>query len=99
MSMFANFDFNKQTVVVPDSKRPGQTGVYRNSFMPENLIEKPCPEVSTVFDSFQYAVSRHAKKPCLGYRPFDDKTGNYGDYVWETYEKVLERFTNFGSGL
>ncbi|CAB5185981.1 unnamed protein product [Rhizophagus irregularis] len=99
MSMFANFDFNKQTVVVPDSKRPGQTGVYRNSFMPENLIEKPCPEVSTVFDSFQYAVSRHAKKPCLGYRPFDDKTGKYGDYVWETYEKVLERFTNFGSGL
>ncbi|PKK70433.1 AMP-binding enzyme, partial [Rhizophagus irregularis] len=99
MSMFANFDFNKQTVVVPGSKRPGQTGVYRNSFMPENLIEKPCPEVSTVFDSFQYAVSRHAKKPCLGYRPFDDKTGKYGDYVWETYEKVLERFTNFGSGL
>ncbi|GBC09115.1 hypothetical protein RclHR1_08610002 [Rhizophagus clarus] len=99
MSFFPNFDYNKQTVIIPGSKRPGQTGIYRNSFSPDKLLETPCPEVNTVFDSFQYAVSKYAKKPCLGHRPLDKKTGKYGDYVWETYERVLERFTNFGSGL
>ncbi|RIA86944.1 hypothetical protein C1645_828502 [Glomus cerebriforme] len=95
----SNFDFNKQTVIIPGSKKPGQTAIYRNSLMPNELVEKPCPQVSTVFESFQYAAGKYANNPCLGYRPFNKNTGQYGEYVWETYKETLDRFTNLGSGL
>ncbi|CAG8611154.1 7620_t:CDS:2 [Funneliformis mosseae] len=93
------FDYNKQSVTIPGSKKPGQTAVYRNAFMPNALAERPCPEVNTAFENFQYAVCKFAKRPCLGYRPFDKSTGNFGEYVWETYEQTLVRVNNVGSGL
>ncbi|CAG8748984.1 11196_t:CDS:1, partial [Cetraspora pellucida] len=36
---------------------------------------------------------------CLGFRKFDEETGSYENYVWQTYEQVNERIINFGNGL
>lgn len=39
-------------------------------------------------------------RPCLGHRPIvNEKTGQRGQYVWQTYRQVNHRITNFGSGL
>ena len=36
---------------------------------------------------------------CLGNRPYLPEKKTYGDYVWQSYEHVALRVTNFGSGL
>ena len=39
-------------------------------------------------------------RPCLGHRPIiNDKTGERGQYVWQTFRQVNHRIVNFGSGL
>ncbi|CAG8674792.1 20069_t:CDS:2, partial [Racocetra fulgida] len=32
-------------------------------------------------------------------RQFDEQTGKFGDYIWQTFDQVDKRITNFGSGL
>ncbi|KAL0079325.1 hypothetical protein J3Q64DRAFT_1664188 [Phycomyces blakesleeanus] len=92
-------DLNNQTIQVPDSKRPGQTAIYRNSSFPE-LIESVKPEIKTTYDIFANGLSISRNKPCFGRRPLiNAQTGEYGPYEWETYQEVSDRIDNFGSGL
>ena len=41
----------------------------------------------SLFHSFQAGVEISKNRPCLGYRPFD-KSGDAGDYVWQSYAEV-----------
>ncbi|KAG9287118.1 hypothetical protein G9A89_001012 [Geosiphon pyriformis] len=93
------FDYNKQTVILPGSKQPGQTGIYRNALSPDKLIKKWHPEISTMYENFQYALKKRPDNRCLGHRPFNHQTKTFEDYSWQTYAQVHERFTRFGSGL
>ncbi|CAG8502542.1 5500_t:CDS:10 [Acaulospora morrowiae] len=96
---FENFNFDLQAVKVPNSKKPGQSFIYRNATSPDKLYDRPCPEISTLFESFQNALKVSRNERCLGHRPYNKQTGKFEDYVWQSYEEVLQRFTNFGSGL
>ncbi|RIB24024.1 hypothetical protein C2G38_2242282 [Gigaspora rosea] len=96
----SNIDYNKQSFVVPGTERNGQTGHYRNAFLPDGQIKtSPEPGFIRLYDIFQNTLKKFRNRECLGIRQFDEKTGNFGDYLWQTYEQVNERITNFGSGL
>ncbi|KAF0474609.1 acetyl-CoA synthetase-like protein [Gigaspora margarita] len=93
-------DYNKQSFVVPGTERNGQTGHYRNAFLPDGQIKtSPKPGFTRLYDIFQHTLKKFRNRECLGIRQFDEKTRNYGDYLWQTYEQVNERITNFGSGI
>ncbi|KAI8331068.1 hypothetical protein BC941DRAFT_439688 [Chlamydoabsidia padenii] len=90
-------NLEQQAIEIPNTRKPGQTGVYRNAQFPE-LVETFSPEVKTMYNIFQYGHKISRDRPCLGRRSID-ANGKHGAYVWETYEEVNQRITNFGSGL
>ncbi|KAF7729314.1 hypothetical protein EC973_004570 [Apophysomyces ossiformis] len=94
----AKFSLDRQTYEVPDTRRPGQTGIYRNAKRPV-VEESMSPKVKTMYDLFHTGLKISRDRPCLGYRPLDPKTGKRGPYVWETFRQVSHRITHVGSGL
>ncbi|KAI9266741.1 hypothetical protein BDA99DRAFT_506557 [Phascolomyces articulosus] len=97
--MAPKLNLEKQLIELPDSRKPGQTGVYRNAMYPE-LVERTSPKVQNMFDLFRDGLKIARDRPCLGHRPIvNEKTGERGQYVWQTYRQVNSRITNFGSGL
>ncbi|CAG8826562.1 34136_t:CDS:2, partial [Gigaspora margarita] len=93
-------DYNKQSFVIPGTERNGQTGHYRNALYPDGQLKtSPDPGFTRLYDIFQNSLKKFRNRECLGTRQFDEKTRNFDDYVWQTYEQVNERITNFGSGL
>lgn len=89
-----------QGVAVPDSKLPGRSAVYRHwrregSSLPDYFD----PNVSSAFEFFEQTAKSQPNARCLGYRPYNGSTKSFDSYVWYTYERVLERSTNFGKGL
>lgn len=61
---------------------------------------KSSPEapLSTLYDTFEASVKAHGDRPCLGYRPIDDK-GKPGDYTFMTYLEVQSKVKAFASAL
>ncbi|KAG0165324.1 hypothetical protein DFQ28_000215 [Apophysomyces sp. BC1034] len=92
------FSLEKQTYEVPDSRRPGQTGIYRNAQRPV-VEESFSPKIKTMYDIFNHALKISRDRPCLGHRPLNTQTGQRGPYVWETFRQVSHRITHVGSGL
>ncbi|CAG8842686.1 11175_t:CDS:2, partial [Racocetra persica] len=93
-------NYNKQSFIVPGTERSGQTGHYRNSLNPGGQLKtSPEPGIITVGDIWRSSLKKFKNRECLGIRQFDEKTGSYGNYVWQTYEQVNERIINFGNGL
>ncbi|KAF8950150.1 hypothetical protein BGZ46_004730, partial [Entomortierella lignicola] len=95
------FDLKHQTVELPGTRRPGQTGIYRRAGYENALISTPVknPQVKTVYDAFQNGLRISANKPFLGTRRYDPVTKDFGEYEWQTYFEVHDRITRFGSGL
>ncbi|CAG8587684.1 8982_t:CDS:10 [Acaulospora morrowiae] len=89
----------KYSVELPNSRKPGQTGIYRNALRPDSLIVTFRPDVKTLYENFQYALKISEDRPFLGHKPFNKSTRKYEPYSWQTYKQVAERVTNFGSGL
>ncbi|KAI8993667.1 hypothetical protein BDB01DRAFT_832453 [Pilobolus umbonatus] len=95
----AKFSLDKQTYEVPNSRQPGQTGIYRNAIQTE-LQATFSPKVKTTVDLFNTGLKMSKDRPCLGVRPIKNPaTGERGPYEWQTYRQVNHRITNFGSGL
>ncbi|CAG8740330.1 15278_t:CDS:2, partial [Cetraspora pellucida] len=95
-------NYNKQSFVVPGTERNGQTvtGHYRNALLPDGQLKTlPDPGVTRLYDIWQNSLKKYKDRECLGIRQFDGKTGKFGDYIWQTFEQVDKRITNFGSGL
>ena len=74
-----------------DGRAPvAQTPAYRHQAMPGTLF---LPTIQTLYDNFQQGLRLSRDKPCLGQR------SPSGEYQFQTYAQVAERFTHFGSGL
>ncbi|KAK3827693.1 MAG: hypothetical protein J3Q66DRAFT_274964 [Benniella sp.] len=95
------FDSKHQSVELPGTRRPGQTGIYRRKGHEDALVEVPQsrPHIKTIYDAFQHGLRTMPNGPALGRRVFDPVTKTFGEYVWETYTQVSDRITRFGSGL
>ncbi|RHZ89697.1 hypothetical protein Glove_12g40 [Diversispora epigaea] len=87
------------SIELPNTRKPGQTGIYRNAKQPDFLTASISPGVNTLYDNFQYALKISRDRQCIAHRPFNKKTGQYESFVWQTYKQVAERVTDFGSGL
>ncbi|KAI8067844.1 hypothetical protein BC940DRAFT_300590 [Gongronella butleri] len=95
--MVNKVNLEKQTYEVPNSRKPGQTGIYRNGARTE-LMSTFHPKVKTTWDIFMHGYKQSKDRPCLGHRKVL-ADGSRGPYVWETYRQILHRITNVGSGL
>ncbi|KAF9082837.1 hypothetical protein BGX27_004367, partial [Mortierella sp. AM989] len=82
-----SIDLNRQSVELPGTRRPGQTGIYRHLGYEHGLMTspKPFPHVKTIYDAFQNGLMISPDKPMLGSRSYDPITKKFGDYVWLTY--------------
>ncbi|KAJ6618362.1 hypothetical protein B0H10DRAFT_1947722 [Mycena sp. CBHHK59/15] len=91
--------FDKQSVPVPGTKRPGQTAHYRNGIW--GLLDPSKFGIQTLPDIFTSGLSLGKDRPCLGHRPLVStqplKFANY--YEWQTYGQVDARRRKVGSAL
>ncbi|CAG8616797.1 9492_t:CDS:10 [Ambispora gerdemannii] len=87
------------SVELPNTRKPGQTGIYRNALYTEALLTSFGPNVKTLYDNFQNALIISRTRNCIGHRYFNKKTQQYENYVWQTYEQVADRATKLGSGM
>ncbi|KAI9152682.1 medium-chain fatty acid-CoA ligase faa2 [Blastocladiella emersonii ATCC 22665] len=99
-------NLRKQSVPVPGSARAGATPAYRNAVAPEALVEhSPINgQPRTLYESFFFAAKAWPKADCFGVRKLvadspDPAKRVWSDYQWESYGRVAERMTHFGSGL
>lgn len=81
-------DPQKQSYELPDGDRA------RMNSLTTELVEQLFDDVSTIHEAFMRGVRISGDKPCLGYR-----TSPGGPYAWLTYNEVLERSFDTGSGL
>lgn len=92
--------YDKQSVPVPGTKRPGQTAHYQNGIWGLTGLHTP-NALKTLDEVFESGLSGGRDMPCLGSRPIVStnplKFANH--YVWETYGDVDIRRRNIGSAL
>ncbi|KAG8969388.1 hypothetical protein FRC03_003079 [Tulasnella sp. 419] len=91
-------EYGRCSVEVPDTKRDGQTGHYRN---PKWSQLKGDLEVGTVADLFESGLAQAKTMNCLGHRPIksQEPLTFEAEYVWETYEQIDTRRRAVGSAL
>ncbi|KAI9322325.1 hypothetical protein BX666DRAFT_2017021 [Dichotomocladium elegans] len=89
--MSIKVDLENQLYEVPNTRKDGQTAVFRTTTHRE-LVETIGPDIMS-------GLKASRDRPCLGHRPVDAKTGQRGPYVWQTFRQVNNRITHFGSGL
>ncbi|KAH0584041.1 hypothetical protein H2248_009615 [Termitomyces sp. 'cryptogamus'] len=92
--------YDKQSVPVPGTKRPGQTAHYRNGIW--GLTDINTPNVLKTLDEvFESGLSVGKDQPFLGHRPIiSTKPLKFASqYTWETYGNVDLRRRNVGSAL
>ncbi|KAI9281094.1 hypothetical protein BY458DRAFT_450589 [Sporodiniella umbellata] len=95
----AKFSLDHQTIEVPHSRQPGQTGIYRNA-QHQEVQKSISPKINTLIDCFNNGLKISKDRPCLGIRSVKNaETGERGPFVWQTYRQISHRLTNFGSGL
>jgi len=97
----ADFDYTKQSVELPGTRKPGQTGIYRNGAWPELLNYDSLQARRNIPALFESGLAHSPNEPCLGHRPVISteplKFAPY--YSWQTYTQVDERRRNLGSAL
>ncbi|RUS20683.1 hypothetical protein BC937DRAFT_94616 [Endogone sp. FLAS-F59071] len=47
-------NLEKQTVEVPGTRKPGQTGIYRHPLYADKLVTYTNPKITTLYENFQY---------------------------------------------
>lgn len=95
-------DLNRQSIEVPGTRKPGQTGHYRNAAFPNfTTVETPERQFPrTEYEIFNFGLGRSYHKPCFGHRPINPITGELEKFfVWQSYKEIDRRRTEFGSGL
>ncbi|EPQ58395.1 acetyl-CoA synthetase-like protein [Gloeophyllum trabeum ATCC 11539] len=95
----ADLDLKRQSIEVPGTKRPGQTGHYRNGCW--GLLPLGCEpnRLNTLLDIYETGYALSKDQPFLGYRPklAEDQLANH--FVWQTYAEVDVRRRAIGSAL
>ncbi|OAV97152.1 hypothetical protein PTTG_02762 [Puccinia triticina 1-1 BBBD Race 1] len=95
-------DLNHQAIEVPGTRRPGQTGHFRNAAFPHfTTVETPEKRFPrTYYEVFNFGLGQSYDKPCLGHRPTNPASGELEPFfVWQSYKDIDRRRTDFGSGL
>ncbi|EIM90194.1 acetyl-CoA synthetase-like protein [Stereum hirsutum FP-91666 SS1] len=93
-------DYKRQAVEVPGTKKPGQTGHYRNGLY--GLVDSKTPNVlTTLTEIFEVGLARSRDLTCLGHRPvISTNPLKYADhFVWNTYADSDIRRRQIGSAL
>ncbi|RUS34404.1 hypothetical protein BC938DRAFT_480622 [Jimgerdemannia flammicorona] len=98
-TVLKKISLEKQTIELPGTRKPGQTGIYRHPLYADKLVISSNPKITTLYENFRYGLKISKDRPFLGTRVIDPKTGKRGVYVWQTYRQVANRVTNLGSGL
>ncbi|KAH8674763.1 hypothetical protein BGZ60DRAFT_557128 [Tricladium varicosporioides] len=85
---------------LPGSQTEGRTSVYRhwrwvNSPLPETID----PRITTCHESFEATLKKNPNGRCLGSRPYNSATKEFGKYEWMTYAQTALRRKNFGAGI
>jgi long-chain acyl-CoA synthetase len=85
---------------VQGSKKEGRSAVYRHWRRAEaGPLHNLDPAIKSSHDFFEQTANRLPNNNCLGRRPYDPVTKQFGPYVWETYSQVQKRRANLGVGL
>ncbi|KAJ6500495.1 hypothetical protein C8R45DRAFT_1051694 [Mycena sanguinolenta] len=86
--------YDKQSVPVPGTKRPGQTGLW-------GAFDSTKYRIQTLADVFLSGLSKGKDRPFLGHRPVISKQplkfANH--YEWQTYGQVDTRRRHLGSAI
>ncbi|KAH8829531.1 hypothetical protein DL96DRAFT_1060775 [Flagelloscypha sp. PMI_526] len=93
-------NYEQQSVEVPGTRRPGQTGHFRNAIW--GYVDYTTPNtIHTVDQIFNTGLSGGKDRPMLGHRPLISSNPlKYADhYVWETYGEVDTKRRALGSAL
>ncbi|KNC98236.1 uncharacterized protein SPPG_06636 [Spizellomyces punctatus DAOM BR117] len=86
------------TVEVPGSPEVAGEGKPRRHFLHADKPFVGCPpEASNLHENLLRGVKLSGDSPYLGSRPVTN--GVPGPYVWQTYNEVLKRVKNLGSGF
>ncbi|KAJ8093193.1 medium-chain fatty acid-CoA ligase faa2 [Marasmius tenuissimus] len=96
----ANPPLDKQSVEVPGTKKPGQTGHYRNALW--GLLSTDAPNAfTTLTQIFENGLQVGRNQPMLGHRPqVSANPLKFADhYVWESWGSVDDRRRALGSAL
>ncbi|KAL5529253.1 hypothetical protein ACEPAG_5238 [Sanghuangporus baumii] len=95
-----NIDISRQGVEVPGTRRPGQTGHFRNGAWGLTTVADQ-PHVRVLPDVFELGLTLSTNDRYLGHRPVVSKNPlKFADhYVWETYAQVDQRRRDVGSAL
>ncbi|KAJ7261335.1 hypothetical protein B0H12DRAFT_1106331 [Mycena haematopus] len=95
----AHVPYDKQSVPVAGTKRPGQTAHYINGMW--GAFDPTKYRIQTLADVFLSGLSKGNDRPFLGHRPVISKQplkfANY--YEWQTYGQVDVRRRHVGSAL
>nr|GAT59645.1 acetyl-CoA synthetase-like protein [Mycena chlorophos] len=91
--------YDKQSVPLPGTKRPGQSAHYVNGMW--GLLDPNKFSLQTLPDIFTSGLARSRDKPFLGHRPLVSKSPlKYANqYEWQTYAQVDVRRRKIGSAL
>ncbi|KAJ7492913.1 hypothetical protein B0H11DRAFT_2396137 [Mycena galericulata] len=95
----ANAPYDKQSVPVPGTKRPGQTAHYVNGLW--GALDPTKHRIQTLADVFASGLARGKDRPFLGYRPLvSTQPLQFAPrYEWHTYGEVDVRRRQLGSAL
>ncbi|KAJ7465464.1 long-chain-fatty-acid-CoA ligase [Mycena galericulata] len=90
----ANAPYDKQSVPVPGTKRPGQTGLW-------GALDPAKHRIQTLADVFASGLARGKDRPFLGFRPIVSKQPlRFAPrYEWHSYGAVDVRRRQLGSAL
>ncbi|ODV63216.1 acetyl-CoA synthetase-like protein [Ascoidea rubescens DSM 1968] len=85
---------------VENSKKTGYSPVFRNISAKHGLITTMHPDLTTVYDIFQFTAKSSAKSPFLGRRIFHPSTNEFDDfYTYDDFETVQHQRDHLGSGI
>ncbi|KAK3110626.1 medium-chain fatty acid-CoA ligase faa2 [Teratosphaeriaceae sp. CCFEE 6253] len=78
---------------------PGRTAVYRHWRQRDGVLHTLDPAITTIHELFEQSAQRVPNRRCLGTRPYDSTTKQFGGYVWQTYSQIQKRRADFGVGI
>lgn len=85
---------------IPGSEKEGRSAIYRHwRFIDTPLLSTLDPQISTAHEYFEASVKKRPNARCLGTRPYNAVTKEYGNYEWNTYADTALRRKNFGAGI
>ncbi|KAG8929631.1 hypothetical protein FRC02_005296 [Tulasnella sp. 418] len=98
----SNLDYTKQSYEVPGTKRPGQTGHYRDALWAPKHFGTGVLPGKILPDLFESGLAQSRDLPFLGRRVVLQTKPSLvlgNEYVWETYAQVDVRRKMVGSAL